>query len=134
MYIPAGATADSGMVTGNNKADPTTSGEMNVGSIWLSKLECTGHTPLLMGSQTGRNGLSFIVYNFHLKNSTSGTILPLAPSLGTSSVESLLQQGLRQAQRTRLASTQFLSTSSPSRLQKLPSREGVWAVELHHQH
>jgi len=51
--------AEMGMVTGNNKVDPAASGEINVGSTWLPKLERTGHVPLLTGPQTARNGLSF---------------------------------------------------------------------------
>lgn len=47
------------MARGNNKADPAASGELNIGTMWFCKLECTGHIPLLKGSQTARNGLSF---------------------------------------------------------------------------
>lgn len=64
--------AEMGMATGGNSESSCFS-IMNMGSTRFSKLECTGHVPLLTGSQTAGSGLSF-----GLQFST-GTALPRHP-------------------------------------------------------
>lgn len=72
------AMAEMGMATGGNSESSCFS-ITNTGSTRFSKLECTGHVPLLTGSQTAGSGLSFGL------QFSSGTALPLPPSLDTSS-------------------------------------------------
>lgn len=110
--------------------DPAAAGEMNVGSTGSSKLECAGHVPLLTGSQTARNGLSFGLKFSSEKQQELYSLWhpPWAPVQWKVSFSEA--SGRLRGPCWLLPS----KTSNPSWLQKLPSTEDVWAVELHHQH